>query len=196
MTAIRRRLFAAASLCLAVFVAALPAVAAGPHRHGVATLDVVVDGERLLVALETPLDNLVGFEHAPKNDRQRAALADARAALADGTKLLRASPEAGCAQHAAKVELPYGADAPADAHRHDKGAPDKNAHDKHGHAEDAHSEASVEWEFSCANPAALIGLDIGLFDAFRRLQTLRVQTATPRGQGAATLTSKRRTLAL
>lgn len=195
MTAIPRKRFAAASLCLAVIAAALPAGAAGPHRHGVATLDVVVDGERLLVTLETPLDNLVGFEHAPKNDRQRAALADARAALADGTKLLRASPEAGCAQRAAKVELPYGPDATAGG-GHDKHAHDKHAYGRHGRAADAHSEAGVEWEFSCANPAALIGLDIGLFDVFRRLQTLHVQTATPRGQGAATLTSKRRTLAL
>jgi hypothetical protein len=175
---------ALAPLVLASLLCAAPAALAGPHEHGVAALAVVVDGERLSITLESPLDNLVGFEHAPKNDRQRAALARAAATLRDGGKLFRIDAAAGCAPRAAKVELPYATDAGG------------QEHDRRAHTDDAHSEASAEWEFACRNPAALKGLDIDLFDAFRGLKTLRVQTATPRGQGAATLTARRRALAL
>ena len=44
------------------------------HEHGVATLDVAVDGRTLTLQFESPLDNVVGFEHAPRTDKQRAAL--------------------------------------------------------------------------------------------------------------------------
>jgi len=59
---------------VALFLA-LTAHADSAHEHGSARLDVAVDGDRLHIALQSPLDNLVGFEHAPRNERQRTALA-------------------------------------------------------------------------------------------------------------------------
>src|SRR3954469_21515167 len=40
------------------------------HEHGVARLDVAVEGTKIMVMLDTPLDNLVGFEHEPRNDAE------------------------------------------------------------------------------------------------------------------------------
>ena len=37
----------------------------GPHEHGVASLNLVVDGNLVSLELDSPAANLVGFEHTP-----------------------------------------------------------------------------------------------------------------------------------
>jgi Protein of unknown function (DUF2796) len=37
----------------------------GPHVHGVAQLNVALDGNVLWIELNSPAMNIVGFEHAP-----------------------------------------------------------------------------------------------------------------------------------
>jgi hypothetical protein len=51
--------------CLAF--AAAPAWSAGKaHEHGALKLDVAIEGNKLTIAMEAPLDNLLGFERAPR----------------------------------------------------------------------------------------------------------------------------------
>lgn len=170
--------------CMLLLVLALPlaARAAPAHEHGAATLDVAVEGGVLTLALESPLDNLAGFEHAPKNDKQRAALARMETTLRGGEALFRPTPEAACRATAATVESPFpsGASAP--------GAK-ATAADTDGHA-----EASARWTFTCARPEGLRGVEVQLFTAFPGLRRLKVQAVTPRGQTAATLSAKQRLL--
>jgi len=161
---------------VALFLA-LTAHADSAHEHGSARLDVAVDGDRLHIALQSPLDNLVGFEHAPRNERQRTALAKMEATLRDAQRLFRPDPAAGCRADHIEVEHPY-ANAAA------------------GTGTPAHADAQARWTFQCEAPQSLRRLDVQLFDAFRGLRRLKVQTATPRGQGSATLTPSRRALAL
>ena len=80
----------------AAFAQALPAPAkakptAAAHSHGRAKLRVATDGNLLTLEFESPLENLVGFEHAPRNDKQKAALQGMAEALrkADAHLLLR-----------------------------------------------------------------------------------------------------------
>jgi len=67
----------------------------GTHQHGAATLDVVLDGDQLLIDLAGPAADVLGFGHEPTTDAQRATVEDARLALADGT-LLATDPGADC----------------------------------------------------------------------------------------------------
>ena len=86
---------AAAALALLLAPAAL--LRAGEaHRHGVARLDVAVDGTRVSLALDTPLDNLLGFEHAPRNAAERRAADAAVATLRQAAALFRFDIAAGC----------------------------------------------------------------------------------------------------
>ena len=74
----------------------LPAVA-GPghaHVHGQARLEVVLDGPVLAIALESPLDGIVGFEHSPRTAAQKQAAAQALAALKDPARLFALPAEA------------------------------------------------------------------------------------------------------
>jgi Protein of unknown function (DUF2796) len=131
------------------------------HVHGLARLDVVLDGPQLTLALASPLDGIVGFEHRPRTPAQRQAGDAALAKLKDGGALFRAPAEAGCRLESAAVEAPVlqGA-APADGH----------------------ADLEARWAFRCAAPAQLRTLEQGLFEAFPRLQRLEVQVAGPQGQ--------------
>jgi hypothetical protein len=60
---------------------ALPAQA--QHAHGEGKLDIVIDKDGIAINLELPLDAAVGFERAPKNDKEKAALAAADKTLKD-----------------------------------------------------------------------------------------------------------------
>lgn len=184
-TSIRRR--AGAILVLL----ALPlAAAAQVHEHGTATLEIAVDGGVLSINLESPLENVVGFEHAPRDDKQRAALKKMEETLRRPERLFKPSAEAGCAVRDVKVENPFAAGAkPEGGHAH--GEKDKHG----GHAEE-HAEAHASWTFQCARPQVLRALEVLLFDAFPGMKQIKAQKATPSGQGVATLTPKRRSIAL
>ncbi|MDX1377147.1 MAG: DUF2796 domain-containing protein [Burkholderiales bacterium] len=149
------------------------------YAHGLARLDIAVDGERLIIEMESPLESLVGFEHAPRDARERAAIAQMEATLRDAARLLQPTPQAGCRPRQVDIEHPFRKDA--------QPAQGRDAE---------HSEAHARWSFICDRPQALRSLEVRLFDAFRGLERIRVQTATPRGQGRATLTPARRNVAL
>lgn len=139
---------------------AWPALAASPHQHGVARLDVGVESGRVTLELEMPLDNAVGFERAPRDDAERQRLDAALARLRDGAALFGIDPSAGCTLAAAEADT-----------RLDGG----------------HADIDARWEFGCQDAARAGFVEVHLFSAFARLQRLDVQTATPRGQMKATL---------
>ena len=64
----------AGSIYLCLAMASAGVLASGPHVHGTAELCVAVENNHLNVELRSPLENLLGFEHAPKTDSQRAAV--------------------------------------------------------------------------------------------------------------------------
>jgi hypothetical protein len=141
------------------------------HVHGVAALNVAVDADTLLVELDTPAANIVGFEHPPRDAAERAAVAAAREQLADGAALFVPNAEAECVQMSHAVSL-------------DLGSPGDHAHAD----EEIHADAHGEWAFTCARPAALSELDVQLFERFPGKDKLRVQLITPSGQRGTELT--------
>jgi len=43
----------------------------GAHEHGHGHLNLVVDGDQLMIELQAPAADLVGFEHAAKSEKRR-----------------------------------------------------------------------------------------------------------------------------
>ncbi len=151
--------------CLAAFLLSMPlARAAGQaHVHGVAKIDIAIEARKLALQLESPLDNLLGFERPPRSDAERK-LADALVArLKSADTIFKIDPAAQCSL--AKVVLASSA--------LKLGNPDPS--------EEGHADIDASFEFNCvdANKAAFI--DVGLFE-FPHLQRLEVQVATPRAQ--------------
>lgn len=151
------------------------------HEHGALKLDVAIEGNKLTIALEAPLDNLLGFERAPRTDAERKAAAEVLARLRSpdkGTPLFAPDAAAQCSVTKAEVQAPVlepGAGAAA------KGE---------------HADVDASYEFSCARPAELRSLDVGLFDAYKRTQRIDVQVAGPKGQTQVTLKRPARRIAL
>ncbi len=150
----------------------LPALAGKGHVHGEGSLEVVIEKGSLSLRLELPLDVAVGFERAPRNDQEKAALAAAQRVLADPA-LFSTTPAAGCKAEPARIEMPrFDGNKPAD-----------------------HADIEASYEFRCATPAALKSVETTIFKSFKRLYRLEARRAGPAGQGAARLTPKNPVLA-
>ncbi len=156
---------------------AMPAAAFGQsaHVHGIAKLEVVAEGRDLLLHLESPLDGVLGFEHAPRNDREDAAVAQMRRTLVQGDTLFAPTPAAQCRLVSASVT-----------------APSLDAKPAGGHAE--HSDLDADFRFTCAQPGKLNGLEVRLGDAFPRLRRIDAEVVSGKGQSATKLSSKQRWL--
>jgi len=181
---------------LLVLASLLPSVASAehPHEHGVATLDVAVDGRKLTLQFESPLDNVIGFEHAPRTDKQRATLKKMEEKLQAGERLFKPAAAAACTLRGVTIDHPYRAPAAAG-----KGSPaggkGPDAKDKATKDEEEHAEVSATYEMDCAKPEALDRVEVLIFETFPGVKSLKAQTASPRGQRGATLSARARTLA-
>lgn len=163
---------------------AAPALA--PHTHGAAELRITVEGGQLEIALESPLDNLLGFEHPPRTEAERAAVRAMAAKLRQAQTLWVPTPAAGCLL--SRVELASSALAPELL-----GGPGPAARARAPAPEvDAHADLDASFAFVCAAPAELKGVDVGLLQAFPGFRRLAVQVVGPRGQSATVLTPGKR----
>ncbi len=142
------------------------------HEHGALKLDVAIEGNKLTIEMEAPLDNLLGFERAPRTDAERKAAADVLARLRSrdkGTPLFVVDAAAQCTLDKAEVRAPVLEPGASPA------------------SKDGHADLDANYGFTCAKPDELRTLDVGLFDAYKRIQRIDVQVAGPKGQARVTL---------
>lgn len=216
------------SLLFAALIVALPAFAHdhdkdhahddghrehGAHVHGVAWLDVALDGARLEIAFKGTGADLAGLEGRPADAADVAKVDTARRTLADATALFAFEPAGACVPDGAPVvEPPASAlEAPAAAghdhdhkhdhdHTHDHDHKHDHDHDhdhdhKHDHKHDhAHGDWSASYAFACATPPVAVNLP--LFDRYPDLTEVRAQILTGSGQTAAEATPASRRIPL
>jgi uncharacterized protein DUF2796 len=187
--------------CAAAFAWTLtaPAQAADAHVHGVATLQVALDGNRLNVDFSSPLDNLVGFEHAPRTDKQKAAVRQMAERLNAPELWFMPNAEAGCKRTSVDLQSPVlERSLLAGGSAAGKGGASSNRDVRKGpHKDDrsGHSALSADIVFTCERPQALSGLELKVFDAFPKLKRIDAQVAGTKKQKAAQLTPRARNLA-
>ncbi|MBC9252355.1 zinc-binding protein [Pseudomonas alcaligenes] len=177
---------------LALSIALLPLAAAqaseeehgslGKHEHGVATLDVALDGQTLELQLESPAMNIVGFEHAASSAADQAKAASAKAQLQQALELFGLPAAAGCSIASLELHSPLFGDA---AHDHDHDHDHDQSAGEHAHE---HSDVDAAYRLTCSQPQQLNGLDLGLFfQRFPATEKLQVQLIGPNGQQGAEL---------
>lgn len=142
------------------------------HEHGVATLNVAVEGQRLSIEFDSPAVNVVGFEHAPRSEAERAAAKQAEGLLRDADKAFELTGAAQCHAIESKLSAP-------------------EWHEGHDHAD---YEAS--YEFTCLEPAALTQLIVRFLGDLVPGTKLRVQLITPSRQTSTELSGKNNILSL
>ncbi len=172
-------LIAAACLCLPLAANAGPdhhGHTHGAHVHGIAKLEVAVEGAEIHLHLDAPLHDLIGFERAPRDAKERAAADALLKQLAQGEALFRPTSAAQCKLASANIEAPIltstAGKAPADGH----------------------ADLEAEYRFTCTQPTKLTGMEVLLSQSFKGLRRVDAQTVTAKKQGATRLTSKMRFL--
>ena len=184
--------FVSLGLAAAVYpLASVNAHSSRAHVHGEATLTVAIDGQAVTLDFDSPLDNLVGFEHAPRTDKQKQAMADMAARLGEAGKLFVLDAAAGCEAAGVKLTpaataVASAASAPAAA----KGEGDKAAHKA------THKDQEAQFTFRCKDAAKLRTIEVKLFEAFPRVKRVKASVAGVTGgkQSAMTLTPAKATL--
>lgn len=159
------------------------------HVHGEATLNLVIDGNQLLLELSSPAANLLGFEHVPQNQAQKQQLKKTRSLLSDVDSLV-ALTNASCQLISADIDLPYADlknDPPDDAHTdHDNHHGHSDNHHSTGTTE--HSEIHAQYHLNCPAEKAIEQLTIPLFQHFPGLEKLEVMWINGNRQGIRHLT--------
>ncbi|MBT2989233.1 MAG: DUF2796 domain-containing protein [Candidatus Thiodiazotropha sp. (ex Ctena orbiculata)] len=167
------------------------------HVHGIAALNLALDGEEVHIELDSPAANIVGFEHAPSSEADHAALDKAVAALKIGDQLFRFNDEAGCRMEKAMVTsalLKEEHDDHNDKHTddHDHEEKEEHGHEERGHEEhegETHSDIEAVYHFECDQPGKLTQLTVELFEAFPATEELNVQYVIESKQGAKELSA-------
>ncbi|RZL86778.1 MAG: DUF2796 domain-containing protein [Variovorax sp.] len=151
-------------------LAAMAQAAVHAHVHGQLKLDVTVEGPTVVIEMASPLDNFVGFEHAPKTGAEKKSADEAVAQLRAADQLFKIDPSANCKLGPVTLRsaaLGLGKDAPG--------------------ATEGHADLDGTFAFNCTNAAAAKFIDIGLFTAFKGPRQIDAQIVAPQGQFKRTL---------
>ena len=176
------------------------------HVHGIATLNLAMEGDELEIEFVSPAGNIVGFEHEAVTAAERRAIRDAIEQLRKGNELFDLPLAASCSLHVAEVEHGHGEEEKReDGHGQDAEHDDGDEHehagedgdgthsgheakhddgDEHEHAGedgDTHSEFHARYRCEC-NGSAIETIGVRLFEYWPRIEAIRVQALTPDGQ--------------
>jgi len=174
------------------------------HAHGHGTLDIVVEGDQALIELRIPAVNVVGFEHAPRDDAEHEAVRRALEPLRDGGSMFALSADADCAIEEAAADIV----SLSDEGHHDEGDHEADEHAEHEdehaahddeHAahedegsetaagEEEHSELRATYRFRCDAPEQLSRVDVRLFEHLHDVEEISARVVTPTAQSATDL---------
>ena len=174
---IRLRYLRAVALPLCFAAILTPSTAAEfrsrpPHVHGSATLNIALQDGGLDIEFESPAINVIGFEHEPATDQERAALLQANRTFDAAERLFVWPPDATCKQTSTKrTPITY---------EHD-------GDDEKPNAPEANYE--VSYRFACAHPEKLEWINVQLFGVTRGMQKITATVVTPKIQRQTELTA-------
>ncbi|MDX1707915.1 MAG: DUF2796 domain-containing protein [Desulfobacterales bacterium] len=170
------------------------------HEHGIAHLNVALEGNDLYIELNSPAVNIVGFEHRPRTNEQKAAVKKAIESLKNGEDLfiLPSSAKGKFVKTTVHTNIEGDSDndhGTGNTHEHDSSSKEKDD-DQHPHAPDhqgdepdRHSEFRAEYQVVCQQPQKLEHIDVTLFRMFQGIERIKVQLLSGTRQNALELTA-------
>lgn len=108
------------------------------HEHGVGTLNIAFEGDKVAMEFLAPGADIVGFEYKAESAKDREAIENALATLARPSDLFVLPSDANCTVTQASASLE--AEEDHDNHEDDHGHEDHADHDEHDHKEHDHEE--------------------------------------------------------
>ena len=154
------------------------------HVHGEAELNIVFESRELLMELESPSFNLVGFEHEPKSLDQHKLVENTIKSMKDFRQIASISPEADCKLIDASISTTMKGLGDGRKEYHE----DDHHEDDHQHsAKEIHSEFSATYSLRCDKPENLKSIQLELFNTFELMEEIVVQMIIQGKQGFAEL---------
>jgi hypothetical protein len=135
------------------------------HMHGVAFATLAVDGNNVVLVLESPANNLLGFEHEPSARMQQQLLEKTLSDLANPDRIIQLPSLAFCHYVDAEIESPFSSRT----------------------INNGHSDFYISYEFKCRQPTQLSSVDFTVFKTYPRLKMIKVQWISSSNMGYATL---------
>ena len=145
------------------------------HSHGTGKVNLVIEGDQVLVEMSIPANDVVGFEHQPSKEKEIKKVKSANQSFQNHASILTWNEQGGCQLNDVKVT-----DSPLK-----KGG----SHHEHGH-----SEFRVKYSYSCKETNKLSQLKFGIFNQFGSLKNLKVQGVTSSGVISKTATKSSSTV--
>lgn len=142
----------------------------GAHEHGSIELDVAVEGKVIEIEIDGPAESFLGFEYAPKTDKEKKVLKDAEDLWTKDllTKLFVLDQKLGCTSSEVKFEQEM------DEHHNDH-------HDDHkDHKKDAkketgvHSDIEAKAKITCAQDLKGQTLVVNVKKHFPKIKKLSI----------------------
>ena len=176
------------------------------HQHGVVSWHIAQADHEVMIEIHAPGSDLVGFEHAPKNDVQQKLINQSLDALAAPAQLLQFNAEAKCQLEEESISQTLGGLTKNEEHHdhdkhhnHDKHHGHEDHHDHHeGHHKhhddhakhasheahsnhDEHGEFSAQYTFHCDQPKLLKSIKTSWFNTFKNTKTIKVEAISDQG---------------
>ena len=163
-----------------LFFASVVHSAQDAHVHGLSHLTIALEKKTLLVEINSPLMDIVGFEGEPRTKVQRDSIERAKTKLRKIENVL-IFKGGSCLEK--NIDVAVG-------HDH------SNEHSQSEHHHDTHSEISAVYKFKCSEPEALQKITVLLPNQFSRMEKIKAQWVTANAQGQITLDKNKNTINL
>ncbi len=148
-----------------------------PHEHGAANLTIAIDTNNIEIDLESPADNIFGFEYVPSTNADKKIVKDAVDQLKAAESLFTLPKGAQCHLDQVNVSsLMLEAFHSVSSKKTDSG-PKKTSEHQH-----VHNDVDASWYYSCKSTEQLDSITLHLFSAFSPgFKHLKVEWLTPVG---------------
>jgi hypothetical protein len=141
------------------------------HEHGKVTINVALEEKKLVIELDSPAVNVIGFEHEPRTDDERTAVRTASNLLKSGKGLFGLPKDALCLFEGADVKAP----------KWEQSQEQHGAHEEQEH----HADYEARFTYRCEAPGSLTWLEPWLLDKLLNVVEARLNIATETGQQSA-----------
>jgi hypothetical protein len=150
------------------------------HAHGVAEINIVVEGKKIVVEFRTPTEGVMGFEHEAKSDAEKKKRDTAMKLVNDKfNELVVFDKKFGCQSQAGKVAIVQSDSSNGKDKKHGPGDHKKSAE---------HREVRATHNFECQKNPAGSRVRFGVTKVFPEIQEIKVQVLSDAKQSGATIT--------
>jgi Protein of unknown function (DUF2796) len=150
------------------------------HVHGVAEINIVVEGKKVAVEFRTPTEGLMGFEHEAKTDAEKKKRDAALKLINDKfPEMVILERRPGCRSEGGKVAIVR-----SDA---DDGEDKKRGQADHNKKSGEHREVRATFNFQCQSDPVGSRVQFAVTKLFPDIHELKVQVLSDANQTGATI---------